>query len=236
MAKRFIDTGLYDDDWFMELSKDAKLLWVYFITKCDHAGMLKMNEKLCKLQTSVKNIPETIKELGDRLLTVSEQLYFIPKFIEFQYPGFPKSGVRQQDSAIEILKRYNLFDENSLKIKKELANSYLTLNKELGKRYEHEHEHDNGNGNGRKEKAEKIEKKKFIPPLMPDVISYFLTNGYTEEAARKAFNYYNEAGWKDSRGNKIQNWKQKMIAVWFKPENAGKGQERKRDYSQDKQF
>jgi len=124
MSKRFIDTGLFDDDWFMDLSKDAKLLWVYLITKCDHAGMIKLNQKLCKVQTDIKDLNEIIKQLGNRIITVSEQLYFIPKFIEFQYPNFPNSKVRQQSSAVDILVKHGLFDKENLTLNKELINTY----------------------------------------------------------------------------------------------------------------
>lgn len=63
------------------------------------------------------------------------------------------------------------------------------------------------------------------PPPLEDVISYFTENGYSEDAARKAWNYYNaslgENGrvWKDGKGQTVKNWKQKMQAVWFKDEN-----------------
>ena len=72
MAKRFIDTGLFDDDWFMELTKDAKILWLFLLTKCDHAGILKLNPKLCQLQTGIKDLDEILKQLGNRIVTVSE--------------------------------------------------------------------------------------------------------------------------------------------------------------------
>ena len=124
MSKRFIDSGIFDDDWFMDLSKDAKLLWVYFITKCDHAGIIKLNEKLCRVQTDIKDLSDVIKQLGNRLVTVSEHLYFIPKFIEFQYPGFPNSKVRQQQSAVDILVKHGLFDREKLTLTKQLDNSY----------------------------------------------------------------------------------------------------------------
>lgn len=62
-------------------------------------------------------------------------------------------------------------------------------------------------------------KNKFTPPFIGDVINYFLENGYTKEAARKAFEYYEVGNWKDSKGNKVKNWKQKMRGVWFKDEN-----------------
>jgi hypothetical protein len=67
-------------------------------------------------------------------------------------------------------------------------------------------------------------KKQFIPPTQAEVIEYFLANGYREDAAKKAFLYYDSADWKDSRGNQVKNWKQKMNGNWFRPENEGKKQ------------
>lgn len=48
---------------------------------------------------------------------------------------------------------------------------------------------------------------------------YFFENGYSETSAQKFFDYYSVASWKDSKGNKVKNWKQKAQAVWFKDEN-----------------
>lgn len=139
MAKRFIDTGLFDDEWFMNLSQEGKLLYLYFIIKCDHAGILKLNIKLCQVQTDIKSIDTVIKELANRLVTVREGLYFIPKFIEFQYPRFPNSNVKSQSSAVDILIKFGLFDKGLITVSKELAGSGLIVNKELSNTY------DNGN-------------------------------------------------------------------------------------------
>ena len=69
---------------------------------------------------------------------------------------------------------------------------------------------------------QKKEKKKFIPPMIDEVINYFKEKGYSKESAKTAFDYYNVADWQDSKGNQVLNWKQKMISVWFKPENKTK--------------
>lgn len=61
--------------------------------------------------------------------------------------------------------------------------------------------------------------KVFVPPQLFEVENYFFENGYTKESGKKAFNYYAVADWKDSKGTKVRNWKQKMQAVWFKEEN-----------------
>lgn len=63
------------------------------------------------------------------------------------------------------------------------------------------------------------ESKVFIPPTIEDVKLYFKENGYSENSGSTAFYYYDSAKWVDSKGNKIKNWKQKMIGVWFKEEN-----------------
>jgi len=65
----------------------------------------------------------------------------------------------------------------------------------------------------------KVKEKTFTPPTLLEVKAYFDEKGYTEQSAIKAFEYYDVAGWKDSKGNKIKSWKQKMIGVWLKPEN-----------------
>jgi hypothetical protein len=57
------------------------------------------------------------------------------------------------------------------------------------------------------------------PINIDDIKLYFLDNGYSEIAAKRFFDYYSVADWKDSKGNKVKNWKQKAQAVWFKPEN-----------------
>jgi hypothetical protein len=72
---------------------------------------------------------------------------------------------------------------------------------------------------GNKSKEKESKEKEFVPPLLGEVIEYFSTNGYSEQSATTAFNYYAAADWVDSKGNNVKSWKQKMISVWFKPDN-----------------
>jgi hypothetical protein len=203
MAKRFIDTNLFDDEWYMDLSKDAKIFWIYCITKCDHAGILELNEKLCKFQTGIKSLETVFKELGNRLITLRQPYIFIPKFLFFQYPNFPNSNVKAQQSAIKELINFEVLDKDTLTLKEGLGNYYG---------------YGNGNGNGNEyEKEEKT--KNYQNPTLQEVKQYFKDWGYSEKAAEKAFNYYEAANWHDSKGNKVKNWKQKMQSVWFKDEN-----------------
>lgn len=140
MAKRFFDTGLFDDPWFMDLSKDGKIAWMYLLTKCDHAGIISINEKLFKVMTGINSWSTVAEELGNRLVRLRDNYYFIPKFIYFQYPDFPKSKVNQQNGAIKRLQEFGLFDEENLTLHEDFMNSSPTLHEDLVKSY--------GNGNG----------------------------------------------------------------------------------------
>lgn len=61
-------------------------------------------------------------------------------------------------------------------------------------------------------------KKQFTPPTLEEVQQYFRENNYQITAGKKAFDYYNSADWTDKSGTPVINWKQKMIANWFKDE------------------
>ena len=71
------------------------------------------------------------------------------------------------------------------------------------------------NKNDKNEKNE----KKYSNPTLIEVKEYFKLKGYTPETASKAYDYYEANGWKDRNNKPVKNWKQKMIGVWFKPEN-----------------
>lgn len=82
-----------------------------------------------------------------------------------------------------------------------------------------------------KEDEKKDKKKRFVPPSQIEVVDYFNQNGYSNESAIKAFNYYETGNWKDGKGNQVKNWKQKMQSVWFKEDNKIKPVNKGYDYN-----
>lgn len=68
-------------------------------------------------------------------------------------------------------------------------------------------------------------KKEFTPPTIEEVKEYFASRNLREDVAIRFYEYYSTGFWKDGKGNKIKNWKQKVIAVWDKPEHKIKTQE-----------
>lgn len=158
MAKRFIDTGLFDDPWFMDLSKDCKIAWVFLITKCDHAGIIQINERLFKVMTGVNSFATVQQELNGRLVQLRDSYFFIPKFIYYQYPGFPKSQVNAQMGAIKRLCEFGLYDSETGGLNEQFTNSSLRDGEGLTNSYGY----GNGNGNGKETPIEKKSKKEEV--------------------------------------------------------------------------
>jgi hypothetical protein len=131
MAKRFIDTSLFDDSWYMKLKPTTKLVFIYFITNCDHAGIIDFNVELAEFKTKIKGLanswPTVAKEFDNHLVTLRDNYYFMPSFIKFQYPKGLNTNVKAQNSVINRLKEFDLFDEENQRVIKGLSNSYLTV-------------------------------------------------------------------------------------------------------------
>lgn len=70
---------------------------------------------------------------------------------------------------------------------------------------------DNVNGNVKVTKEKKsIQKKNFEPPTLDEVKAWFIEQGSTAEAGAKAWQYYTDGNWCDSKGTPVRNWRQKM--------------------------
>ena len=132
MAKRFIDTEIFSDSWFMDLSVSGKLLWIYCLTNCNHAGIIEWNKKLIKFQTDIEDLETVTKELGKSLVTVKEHLKFIPKFFEYQYPNYPNKRFAAADGAVTLLLKYDLLPLINLTLTQDFIKS-LSIGKGISK-------------------------------------------------------------------------------------------------------
>ncbi|MDY3939787.1 MAG: helix-turn-helix domain-containing protein [Spirochaetia bacterium] len=69
-------------------------------------------------------------------------------------------------------------------------------------------------------KKKNIKKKKFTPPTLEEVEKYIIEKSLNVEA-KVFFEYFNEGGWIDSKGNAVNNWKQKLL-TWNSFNSKGK--------------
>ena len=104
MAKRFTDTEKYRDPWFMDLSPTLKLLWLYICDNCDSLGVFKINVRLMEFETGAYVDVEDLKQFGTRLVWISEEKVWLPKFIPFQYGNLSPRNAAHRSIMNQIIK------------------------------------------------------------------------------------------------------------------------------------
>ena len=78
----------------------------------------------------------------------------------------------------------------------------------------------------RVEKKSKEEKKpstnKFVPPTLDEVQDYVTEKGLSVDS-KQFYDYFTEGNWVDAKGQKVKNWKQKLL-TWnkYQPKSAPK--------------
>jgi len=109
MAKRFTDTEKWKKPFVRGLDAPYKLLWLYILDDCDHAGIWQVDEEIANIKIGQKiDLKKAITLFGEKIHVFDKgQKWFIPDFIEFQYGGLSEEN-RAHNSAIQILKKYNL--------------------------------------------------------------------------------------------------------------------------------
>lgn len=64
----------------------------------------------------------------------------------------------------------------------------------------------------------------FVPPTLEEIEAYCKERNNSIDA-KHFFDYYSAGNWMDAKGNKVNNWKQKLI-TWERSSKAGKKQDK----------
>lgn len=109
------DTDKWKKPFLRGLDAPCKLLWFYICDDCDHAGIWHVDLQVAEIRTGEKlEEANTIKMLGEKIVVFDDgKKWFIPSFIEFQYPNGLNSGNKVHDSVIQILNKYDLIDDQN---------------------------------------------------------------------------------------------------------------------------
>ena len=83
--KRFTENQKWADQWFRKLDPQLKLLWLWLLDNCDHAGVIDFDPELAAFHIGYPYPIDTLSKLGERVTQIDGGKYFILKFIEFQY-------------------------------------------------------------------------------------------------------------------------------------------------------
>ena len=134
MAKRFIDTKLWDNAWFRRLSPKYKSFWFYLLGKCDHAGIWDADWEAAEFMIGEKIIYDELPaEIKSKLTKIKDdKQFYIPSFVEFQY-GELKPHSKPHLSVIKRLDDKNLLNGN-LSVNDTLKDKYKDKYKDKDKK------------------------------------------------------------------------------------------------------
>lgn len=215
MAKRFTDTEIWNQDWFLDIPKDYKLFYFYMKDSCNHAGIFKPNFRVFSaLNECSINGDEALDLFNsdkERILVLENGRWFIIDFFKFQYGGklntknnAHKSALKSLEDNGVILKQIKGVD---LSETKEIdANPVLKTSKEPKVKKdttEREAKFKEFYDLYDKKKAPDLTKKRFLALTDKEVEAIFETvKDYVASTPTKKFrkdpaSYLNNKSWKD---------------------------------------
>lgn len=107
MAKRFHDTEIWDEDWFIALPRDYRDFYLFIKDKCDHAGIYRPNiakfNKLYDCNVTAGKTIELINNGKQRIEVLDNNRWLLPDFISFQYGNHLNINNRVHASILRVL-------------------------------------------------------------------------------------------------------------------------------------
>ena len=198
--KRMIDPSIWQSEDFSELSNLAKIVFIALFSLADDDGRGRANP--IYLRNTIFPYKEDIrstdieKALSEISLNMSVIFYSCDgskyyaltnwdKWQKIDKPTPSKIPEYKENMKIET------FDEKSTRTSRKVdeASRLIEKNKNI---------------------KEKEEKKGNFPPSLEEIKKYVEDKKLNVDA-EKFYNYFAEGNWIDSKGNKVRNWKQKIL-------------------------
>jgi hypothetical protein len=111
MAKRFTDTELWEEDWFLELPDNYKLFYLYIKAKCDHSGIWRVNKKKFQVVSKIMFLDDFLDAVNKdedgkdvkRVIVLEKGKWFIPGFISEQCGNSFNMGIGAHRGVLKLL-------------------------------------------------------------------------------------------------------------------------------------
>lgn len=216
MPNRIIKESICSSESLEKLTYFQEVFFYRLIVNCDDYGrcdarpqVLKNRLFQLKDKLSLKEVASALAKLAEigliKLYEVDGKPYlYMPTWLDHQTPRAKRSKYPAPDdvNASEIICNHMQADEIICNHMQEDAVYIRDTNSIFDIRYS------------------RSDKRKKTPPTREEVKAYFAEKGLSVDAD-KFYDYYNEGGWKDSKGETVKNWKQKAL-TWQQHEKPSK--------------
>lgn len=208
MAKRFIDTSFFKSPFVRGLQGAYKGLYLFIICDCNGSGIWSADFEAASLyigqKVDISGFQKLFVEKG-KAIDLENGRYFLPDFIEHQYPtGLSLTNTAHKNFIAELLK-FNLLDENLKPLQSPLKGSKVMVEVKVEDKVVVEE----------KVKVKEDQAKKPEIPSLDEFMAYYkseLSKQFPglEFNIKAKYETWVDDGWKDGFGKKITNWKNKM--------------------------
>ena len=113
MSKRFHDTDIWDEDWYLDMPLEYRSFWGYVCDKCDHAGIWRPNVR--RFNADIENAIDLDTALTffntdkTRIVPLESGHWMILDFVPFQYG---KSLNKNNRVHLSVFNRLNDLEVN----------------------------------------------------------------------------------------------------------------------------
>jgi hypothetical protein len=118
--KRFTDTCIWTEDWFLDAPIEFKLFWFYVKDICNHAGIWKVNKRQFEFilgsSLSLIDFLKLVNTDKKRIEIVGSGKWYLTGFIHFQYGNILNENNRVHNSILKELTTYNI-DNSTFEVK-----------------------------------------------------------------------------------------------------------------------
>lgn len=186
VLKRFTETTKWNDPWFMGLSLEAKLLWLYLCDNCDNAGVIDFNAKLAAVQIGKTMEEHHFAELVDRIQRLPTGKIWVPKFVKFQF-GTLSPNCKPHASVLSLIESHHL---NDTAIKPYVKGMDTLQEKDKEKDQEKERGMQGG-----------------IPTTELQAVEWAGMEAVPKEFAAEIYQQQKARDWVDGAGQHVTNWR-----------------------------
>lgn len=203
VPKRFTETDKWKDCWFLDLSPEAKLVFIFLCETCDTAGFCQRHDRMTSAFTGVpQDRLEAIYGALSKSVIQRENLFWVANYLHHQknlplnyennaHKGAMESLVRNAHLFSSYYPDFIGFTVEKLK---ECLGAGLPLTRGIGK----------GKGNVLVKQKRINTNTNSFPPSSTEVKTYFEAIGIPQEA-EGFFDFYESKGWLVGK-TKMKNW------------------------------
>ena len=208
--RRMFAKTIIDSDAFLDMSLTAQALYFHLSMRADDDGFIN-NPKKVQRMIGASDDDFRILIAKSFLIPFQSGIVVIKHWRIHNYiqaDRYKETVYTEEKSLLTIKKNkaytYNLPEENSQCIQNGyMMDTQVRLGKvSIGK--------DSIGEIQEGDKAPKSKAKRFTPPTREEVQAYCKERNNNVDA-KKFYDYYDTANWYDGKGEKVKNWKQKVI-------------------------